>query len=72
MEHKSQEPETIWEAHERMHRRRGAEGGVEYAEAYSLVEAKEGSPLLPVVFLRKSGTESSSKPGESSQGGRRP
>jgi hypothetical protein len=34
-----------------MHRRRGAECGVEFAEAYSLVEAKEGCPLLPVKFL---------------------
>jgi LmbE family N-acetylglucosaminyl deacetylase len=50
-EHKSQEPEAIWAAHERMHRRRGAECGVEFAEAYSLVEAKEGCPLLPVRFL---------------------
>ena len=38
-----------------MHRRRGAECGVEFAEAYSLVEAKAGCPLLPVTFLgRKS------------------
>jgi len=43
-EHRSQEPGSIWEAHERMHRRRGAECGVEHAEAYSLVEAKEGLP----------------------------
>lgn len=56
MEHKSQLPETIWAAHERMHRKRGAECGVEFAEAYSLVEAKEGCPLLPVPFLpRKTG-----------------
>jgi hypothetical protein len=50
MEHKSQEPEAIWAAHERMHRRRGAECGVEFAEAYRLVEAKGGCPLLPVPF----------------------
>ena len=49
-EHKSQGPEEIWQVHERMHRRRGAECGVEYAEAYKLVEAKEGCPLLPVSF----------------------
>jgi LmbE family N-acetylglucosaminyl deacetylase len=53
MEHKSQEPEAIWAAHERMHRRRGAECGVESAEAYSLVEAKKDCPLLPVTFLEK-------------------
>jgi LmbE family N-acetylglucosaminyl deacetylase len=53
MEHRSQGPEAIWEAHERMHRRRGAECGVEHAEAYRLVEAKPGCPLLPVTFLRR-------------------
>jgi LmbE family N-acetylglucosaminyl deacetylase len=49
-EHKSQDPAEIWMAHERMHRRRGAESGTEFAEAYSLVEAKQGCPLLPVTF----------------------
>jgi N-acetylglucosamine malate deacetylase 1 len=52
-EHKSQGPEEIWQVHERMHRRRGAQCGVEFAEAYKLVEAKEGCPLLPVSFLPK-------------------
>jgi LmbE family N-acetylglucosaminyl deacetylase len=51
--HRSQGPEAIWEAHDRMHRRRGAECGVTFAEAYSLVEAKNGCPLLPVTFLGK-------------------
>ncbi len=51
--HKSQDPEEIWQAHERMHRRRGSECGVEFAEAYMLVEAKEGCPLLPVPFLKR-------------------
>ena len=60
MEHKSQEPRAIWEAHERMHRRRGAESGVEFAEAYSLVEAKEGCPLLPVTLLKRSNAGSTS------------
>ena len=49
-QHKSQDPAEIWTAHERMHRRRGAESGTEYAEAYSLVEAKTGCALLPVRF----------------------
>jgi LmbE family N-acetylglucosaminyl deacetylase len=71
-QHKSQEPESIWTAHERMHRRRGAECGIEFAEAYSLVEAKQGCPLLPVVFLRKSSTVPSPKRDESPPGGRRP
>src|SRR5262249_49886162 len=44
MEHKSQGPEAIWTAHEQMHRRRGAECGREYAEAYKLVEPKPGCP----------------------------
>ena len=52
-EHRSQEPGSIWEAHEKMHRRRGAECGVVFAEAYSLVEAKERRPLLPVAFREK-------------------
>jgi N-acetylglucosamine malate deacetylase 1 len=52
-EHKSQVPEEIWHVHERMHRRRGAECGVEFAEAYKLVEAKEGCPLLPVSFRER-------------------
>jgi LmbE family N-acetylglucosaminyl deacetylase len=59
-EHKSQEPRAIWEAHERMHRRRGAESGVEFAEAYSLVEAKDGCALFPVTFLKRSKVDSTS------------
>ncbi len=53
LEHKSQEPEAIWVAHERMHRRRGAECGVEFAEAFTLVEAKDGCPVMPVTFLKR-------------------
>jgi LmbE family N-acetylglucosaminyl deacetylase len=52
-EHKSQNPREIWEYHEGMHRRRGAECGRQAAEAYLLVEAKAGCPLLPVTFLKK-------------------
>jgi N-acetylglucosamine malate deacetylase 1 len=52
-EHKSQGPEEIWTVHDRMHRRRGAECGTEFAEAYSLVEAKPGCPLLPDMLRRK-------------------
>ena len=36
-----------------MHRARGAECGVPFAEAYDLVEAKQGCALLPVTFLEK-------------------
>jgi LmbE family N-acetylglucosaminyl deacetylase len=53
-EHKSQDPASIWQSHEKMHRRRGSECGVTFAEGYSLVEAKEGCALLPVMFRRKS------------------
>ncbi|HEU5118111.1 MAG TPA: PIG-L family deacetylase, partial [Isosphaeraceae bacterium] len=65
MEHKSQEPEVIWKTHTAMHRRRGKECGVEFAEAYSLVEAKEGCPLLPVTFQERMGRDSASLPGKS-------
>jgi N-acetylglucosamine malate deacetylase 1 len=51
--HKSQGPDNIWRSHERMHRRRGAECGVESAEAYKLLEAKKDCPLLPVPFREK-------------------
>ena len=54
-EHKSQEPASIWKAHEQMHRRRGAECGVEFAEAYTLVDAKPGCPRLPVPFRERGG-----------------
>jgi LmbE family N-acetylglucosaminyl deacetylase len=52
-QHKSQDPTAIWESHERMHRRRGAQSGVKFAEAYRLLEAKPGCPLLPVRFLSR-------------------
>jgi len=54
-EHKSQNPAEIWEFHERMHRRRGAECGRQFAEAFSLVEAKRGCALLPVTFSARKG-----------------
>ena len=54
--HKSQSPDGFWVAHEAMHRRRGAECGVDFAEAYCLVEPKKGRPLLPVEFLHKVGS----------------
>ena len=58
LRHKSQDPDEIWTVHDRMHRRRGTECGLTFAEAYTLVEAKEGCPLLPVPF-RKWGTPKS-------------
>jgi hypothetical protein len=45
--------ETFWACHDAMHRRRGAECGVAFAEAYWLVEAKPDAALLPVTFLAK-------------------
>jgi hypothetical protein len=51
---KSQDPDEIWAVYERMHRRRGAECGLASAEAYQLVEAKEGCPRLPVEFRKPS------------------
>jgi LmbE family N-acetylglucosaminyl deacetylase len=49
--HRSQDPGAIWEAHEAMHRRRGAEAGVEYAEAFLRAEGAKERPKLPVPFL---------------------
>jgi LmbE family N-acetylglucosaminyl deacetylase len=51
--HKSQDPIVFWRIHEQMHRDRGRECGVQYAEAYMLVEPKPDCPLLPVEFLSK-------------------
>jgi LmbE family N-acetylglucosaminyl deacetylase len=51
--HASQDPESIWKVHDAMHKRRGAECGAQYAEAYDLVEPKKGCPLLPVRFLER-------------------
>ncbi len=56
--YKSQGPAKIWKYNNAMQHNRGAECGVKDAEAYSLVEAKPGSPLLPVKFLPKIGTAS--------------
>lgn len=53
--HTSQNPAAIWAAHEKMHLARGAECGVERAEAYSLLEAKPGGKLLPVKWLKPLG-----------------
>jgi LmbE family N-acetylglucosaminyl deacetylase len=57
--YKSQGPAKIWRYNERMQRERGAECGVHDAEAYFLVEAKPGSPLLPVKLLTKTGMATS-------------
>jgi LmbE family N-acetylglucosaminyl deacetylase/esterase/lipase len=68
-QHKSQGPEEIWRVHDRMHRRRGAECGVEFAEAYKLVEAKPGCPSLPVTFLAVPDKKSVMKQRESNMSG---
>jgi N-acetylglucosamine malate deacetylase 1 len=49
--YQSQNPVKIWGYNEPMQHTRGAECGVKDAEAYVLVEAKQGCPLLPVKFL---------------------
>ena len=49
--HRSQEPNAIWEAHDGMHRRRGTECGVRYAEAYLQASPKRGQLALPISFL---------------------
>jgi len=51
--HESQKPDGFWAVHDEMQRRRGEECGVKCAEAYFLVEAKTGQPLLPMPFLNK-------------------
>jgi LmbE family N-acetylglucosaminyl deacetylase len=48
--HRSQKPEAIWEVHEAMHRRRGAEAGVQYAEAYVRAAGMKQRPELPMPF----------------------
>ena len=50
---KSQNPPELWAIHDNMHVQRGKECGVSYAEAFFLVEAKPGCPLLPLPFLHK-------------------
>ena len=46
--HRSQNPGTIWEVHEAMHRRCGTECGVQHAEAYLRAESKKVRPSLPL------------------------
>lgn len=55
--HTSQEPETIWREHDRMHKRRGEECGVEFAEGYCIPCPQRELPVLPVptLFPRKRG-----------------
>jgi LmbE family N-acetylglucosaminyl deacetylase len=51
--HKSQNPDAIWEAHDFMHRRRGKEAGVNYAEAFVRADTTKERPKLPVTFLSR-------------------
>jgi len=50
---KSQSHYNLWDVQDNMHVQRGKECGVRYAEAFFLVEAKPGCPLLPVPMLEK-------------------
>ena len=49
--HGSQKPDAIWEAHDLMHRSRGSEAGVTYAEAYLQADSTRKRPTLPLSFL---------------------
>jgi LmbE family N-acetylglucosaminyl deacetylase len=50
--HQSQKPDAIWEVHDAMHRRRGKECGVKFAEAYLQASPFKARPELPLSFLR--------------------
>jgi N-acetylglucosamine malate deacetylase 1 len=47
---RSQAHYNLWDLHDNMHVQRGKECGAKYAEAFFLVEAKPGCPLLPLSF----------------------
>ena len=49
----SQSPASLWAIHDNMHAQRGRQCGVEHAEAFLLVEAKPGCPLLPLSVLKE-------------------
>jgi LmbE family N-acetylglucosaminyl deacetylase len=49
--HGSQKPDAIWEVHDLMHRNRGAEAGVTYAEAYLRADSNRQRPKLPLSLL---------------------
>ncbi len=51
--HASQQPDEFWAVHEAMHRKRGAEAGVEFSEAYTLLEPKPECSILPLKFLNE-------------------
>jgi LmbE family N-acetylglucosaminyl deacetylase len=49
--HHSQDPGIMWAEHEQMHRMRGRECGVQFAEAYVLPVPNDDLPILPVQFV---------------------
>jgi LmbE family N-acetylglucosaminyl deacetylase len=51
--HQSQKPGDIWEAHDRMHRRRVAEAGIQFAEAFVRADSTRERPKLPLPFLSR-------------------
>jgi LmbE family N-acetylglucosaminyl deacetylase len=51
--HRSQNPDAIWETHEAMHRRRGAEAGVKFAEAFVCADGTKERLKLPLEFLER-------------------
>jgi LmbE family N-acetylglucosaminyl deacetylase len=50
---KSQASYNMWEVEDNIHVQRGKECGVPHAEAFILLEAKPGCPLLPVPTIEK-------------------
>jgi LmbE family N-acetylglucosaminyl deacetylase len=51
--HQSQKPGDIWEVHEAMHRRRGAEAGIPSAECFIRADSTRERPKLPLRFLSR-------------------
>ena len=61
-EHKSQEPAGIWTFHDRMHRRRGAECGTEFAEASPLSRPSQVARYCLSCFVRRSKVVKTKRP----------
>jgi LmbE family N-acetylglucosaminyl deacetylase len=51
--HQSQKPGDIWEAHDTMHRRRGAEAGIPFAESFIRADGTRERPKLLLPFLSR-------------------
>jgi hypothetical protein len=51
--HQSQKPGDIWEAHDTMHRRRGAKVAIPFAESFIRADSTRERPKLPLPFLSR-------------------